>query len=317
MREEVLFTQKMPYRGKIDIKGISFGDESDAAEPAVCVVGTLRGNEVQQLYIASQLIHRLRHIEEIGGILPGKSIMVIPCGNHISMNVGKRFWTTDNTDINRMFPGYDKGETTQRIADGIFKAVQGYHYGIQFASFRLDGDFLPHVRVMNTAGPEPTAADYFGMRYVLLHEPEPFDTTTLNYNWRLWDTDAYSIYTEKTDTIDEKSANEAVRACLRFMANVGAIDYPCHQGFRSSHIRDDELVNTHTTRGGIFKRLTEPGTALSTGELAAEVIDPMSGEVIEEVRAKQGGVVFYACKNPLVTEHTLAFSTVPRGADKI
>ena len=316
MKVEVLFQQNMPYRGEIDIKGLSFGDQSEDAEPAVCVVGTLRGNEVQQLYICSQLVHRLRHIEEIGGILPGKRIMVIPCGNHISMNVGKRFWTLDNTDINRMFPGYDKGETTQRIAAGLFKAVQGYSYGIQFASFRLDGDFLPHVRVTNTIGPSTEAADYFGMRYVLAHEPDPFDTTTLNYNWRLWDTDAYSIYTEKTDTISESSAGEAVRACLRFMANVGAIDYPCHQGFVSSHIDDDVLVATHTTRGGIFRRVANPGDALSKSDVAAEVIDPLTGDVVEEIHVNAGGIVFYACKNPLVTEHTLVFSTIPRGADK-
>ena len=37
------------------------------------------------------------------------------------MNVGKRFFPVDNTDINRMFPGYDKGETTQRLADGVLQ----------------------------------------------------------------------------------------------------------------------------------------------------------------------------------------------------
>ena len=35
------------------------------------------------------------------------------------MNIGKRFWSADNTDINRMFPGYNLGETTQRIAAGV------------------------------------------------------------------------------------------------------------------------------------------------------------------------------------------------------
>ena len=33
-------------------------------------------------------------------------ILIIPSVNHSSMNISKRFWATDNTDINRMFPGY-------------------------------------------------------------------------------------------------------------------------------------------------------------------------------------------------------------------
>ena len=43
------------------------------------------------------------------------------------------------------------GETIQRIAAALFQAVQGYKYGIHFASFYLPGDFVPHVRIMNTA----------------------------------------------------------------------------------------------------------------------------------------------------------------------
>ena len=43
------------------------------------------------------------------------------------------------------------GETTQRIAAALFQAVQRYKYGIHFASFYLPGDFVPHVRIMNTA----------------------------------------------------------------------------------------------------------------------------------------------------------------------
>lgn len=57
------------------------------------------------------------------------------------MNIHKRFWPVDNTDVNRMFPGYDKGETTQRIAAGIFETVSGYDYGIQLASFYLRGNW--------------------------------------------------------------------------------------------------------------------------------------------------------------------------------
>ena len=34
----------------------------------------------------------------------------------------------DKTDINRMFPGYANGETTQRIAAAVFEALNGFEY---------------------------------------------------------------------------------------------------------------------------------------------------------------------------------------------
>ena len=93
--------------------GYEFGE----GEEAVCIVGSMRGNEVQQLYCCSRLVKKLKGMEEEGKLTPGKKILVIPCVNPYSVNIQKRFWTVDNTDINRMFPGYDLGETTQRIAD--------------------------------------------------------------------------------------------------------------------------------------------------------------------------------------------------------
>ena len=56
----------------------------------------------------------------------------------------------DKTDINRMFPGYANGETTQRIAAAVFEALNGFEYGIQLASYYVPGDFIPHVRMLKT-----------------------------------------------------------------------------------------------------------------------------------------------------------------------
>ena len=153
-----------------------------------CIVGTLRGNEVQQLYICSQIIHTLKELERRGCISSGKEILVVPSVNHFSMNIGKRFWPSDNTDINRMFLGYKEGETTQRIAAGVFENIKDYSYGIQFASFYMQGDFIPHVCMMDTEYQNPSLANLFGLPYVLIRKPKPYDTTTLNYNWQIWKT---------------------------------------------------------------------------------------------------------------------------------
>ena len=33
--------------------------------------------------------------------------------------------------------------------------------------------------------------------YVVMRKPEPIDTTTLNYNWQTWETNALSVYTKE------------------------------------------------------------------------------------------------------------------------
>ena len=93
-----------------------------------------------------------------------------------------------------MFPGYDLGETTQRIADGVFREISKYQFGIQFTSFYMPGNFVPHIRLMDEGYSRIETAMQFGLPYVVKRKVRPYDTATLNYNWQVWNTEAFSLY---------------------------------------------------------------------------------------------------------------------------
>ena len=308
MTKEVLFRIEAPYRDELRVHGYRFGKGDKAA----CIVGALRGNEVQQLYICSQIIHTLKELERRGCISSGKEILVVPSVNHFSMNIGKRFWPSDNTDINRMFPGYKEGETTQRIAAGVFENIKDYSYGIQFASFYMRGDFIPHVRMMDTGYQNPSLANLFGLPYVLIRKPKPYDTTTLSYNWQIWETSAFSVYTNATDRIDEASADQAVASVMRFLCRMGLIKYYGHSGYIASVLEEDELMSVRANAAGIFRRLKGPNDTIRMGEVMAEIIDPYEGDVTMQIVAPTDGIVFFAHNEPLVLENTVVFKVIRR-----
>lgn len=132
--------QENYLRDEFKIEGYLFGKQSEGSEPAACIVGAMRGNEYQQLYICSQLVKRLKELENSGAIVGDNQILVIPCVNNFSMNVGMKYWVSDNSDINRQFPGNFDGEPTSRLAAHLFERVKGFRYGIHFASFFRSGD---------------------------------------------------------------------------------------------------------------------------------------------------------------------------------
>lgn len=308
MRTEIVYSLGAPYRENMDVKGYYFGK----GEKSVCIVGAIRGNEVQQLYICSQLIKAFSELEKRGAIVAGNEILVIPSVNRFSMNIGKRFWAIDNTDINRMFPGYDQGETTQRIAAGLFEVVQHYAYGIQFASFYLPGDFVPHVRMMDTGYQNASLADLFGLPFSVIRQPRPIDTTTLNYNWQIWETNAFSIYTKETDLMDEESAKQAVSAVLRFLSRMGIIRYQCHGGYISTTIQEEELAVIRSATGGLYRRKKRPGEEVECGEILAEVLHPYEGYVMEQIVSPTNGTIFFAHRKPLVTESEIVYKVIRR-----
>lgn len=306
MRREILYSLKSPYRENLDVTGFRFGK----GERAAAVVGSLRGNEVQQTYVCSQLIQELKRLEKHGEITKGKEILVIPCVNYYSMNIGKRFWTMDNTDINRMFPGYDLGETTQRIADGVFKKLEGYEYGIQLASFYQPGNFLNHVKIMETGFTDSELLRRFGLEYGIIRKPRPYDTTTLNYNWQIWETKAFSLYTNATDSIDEESAEQAVDAILRFLYNSGIITRKARTGYDTEILSEECIEQIHSETGGIFLGLVKVGRHISKDSVIGKIIDPLDGEVRSEIRSPVDGIVYFEYTDPLINENIVCFKII-------
>lgn len=306
MTKKVIYEIKALYRDDFRVVGYEFG----SGEKSACIVGGCRGNEVQQIYTCSQIVKYLKNLEKSGRIMPGHKILVIPSMNPYSMNIKKRFWPTDNSDINRMFPGYDRGETTQRIAAGIFEEIKDYSFGMQFTSFYMPGKFTPHIRMMQTGFESVELAKQFGMPYVVLRQVRPYDTTTLNYNWQIWESKAFSVYTTSTDYIEKESAGQAVHAVLHFLDSQGIINYKVHDGYLSRVISDTEMVSVRTQVSGIFDGKVKVGQEVSQGELLAEIIDPYEGDVQEQIFSPADGIIFFAHDDPMTYSHTSVYKIV-------
>ena len=325
MRRIKLFTiDALPYRQPIPVYGYRFGSR----KKTLAVMGSIRGDEVQQMYVAARLVRKLAELEKQGAFAPDLGVLVVPCAGQFSMNVGKRFWPLDNTDINRMFPGYGAGETTQRLADRIFTALQGYKWGVHLSSFYLPGDFVPHVRIMDTGYEDNEEGLDFGLPYLMIRKPRPYDTTTLNYNWQVWETRTFSIYTRTTDRIDEDSAEMAADSVLLFLAKKGMLPYKLPKGVlqflsekgmltgklpessKTKIVKEENLVNIHNKTGGILIRYRHPADYVRAGDLLAEIIDPYTTDVRERICAPADGTLFFAHHAQLIAGHSIVFRLI-------
>ncbi|MCQ2422862.1 MAG: M14 family metallopeptidase [Lachnospiraceae bacterium] len=300
MRKKIIYEIKGMYRDDFRITGYEFGQ----GEKSVCIIGNSRGNEVQQTYCCAQLVKKMKQLEEEGRIKDGHKVLIIPSINPYSMNIQKRFWPTDNTDINRMFPGYDLGETTQRIADGVFREIKDYEFGIQFTSFYMPGDFVPHVRYMKEGFTTVEDAKKFGMKYIVERAVRPYDTATLNYNWQVWDTKAFSLYTNTTTRISKTGAGQAVMAIMNFMACNDIIKYSAISEKKSRMFNDTELISVRTAKSGFYEPLVKAGDKVEAGTPLADIVNPYDGSVLETLYAPVPGVIFFIHNEPLTYANT-------------
>ena len=296
MKKTVIYELRAAYRDDMRVQAYCFG----GGEKACAIVGGMRGNEIQQIYTCSQLVARLRELEKRGMLASDKSVMVVPCINPYSVNVERRFWPTDNTDINRMFPGYNLGETTQRIAAGVFEALMGYQYGIHITSNYIPGSLITHARIMNTGWDYIDEAKKFGFEYVSIREPRPYDTTTLNYNWQIWETKTVSILLGESDVINKEASEEAVSAILRFLKAQHVVhpDYVVEPVRESKLIYEKEQVPVKASVAGLFDPVVNVRQLVAKGQLLARILDAGDGSVRQEVRAPVDGKVFFLQISP-------------------
>ncbi len=308
MTKDVLFTMNTAFREAYRIYGYNYG----VGDQEACIVGAMRGNEYQQLYICSLLSQKLAGLEAHGQIVPGKSIMLIPSLNYSAMNANHKFWLSDDTDINREFPGNPRGTATSRIANAIFSIVKNYRYGIQFPSFYLQGRYIPHVRMMQTGHESTNLANLFGLPYVITSDIRSFDTTTLNYNWQIAGTDAFSIYSGGTERINQKDAEIAVSSVLRFLSRMGIIHYNCQGGYMPTVMQEEEMLSIKADDAGFFHQLVGTNEEVHRGQKLADIIDPMDGRTVSEVVAPADGIIFFVQEQPMIYQNVVIYKMIKK-----
>jgi len=306
MKKDIIFTVPSYFRDDMNIMGYRFGK----GEKSCVVLGALRGDEVQQLYVCARLVAFLREVERDDGIMPGKSVMVVPTAIGLSMNAGTRLWAPEHNDINRCFPGDSEGSTTEQIAAALFDRFKAYKYGVQLTSFYQPGSFIPHVRMMETGRQNPELGCEFGLPYVYVRAPRVSDQTTLNYCWQLSGTQAYSLYAGKTQEIDEAAADQTLRAIIRFLNGRGIIRSDQTPGQKSAVITNDDIDTVSSKTAGLLRRVKHAGAHVRRGEQLAFIINPLDGSVKEVLKAPVTGMLFFIQDGPFITEHSPVFQVL-------
>ena len=211
-----------------------------------------------------------------------------------------------------MFPGNPEGPATSRLAYALMEELKQYSYGIQFPSYYMRGRFIPHVRMMKTGYESTNLANLFGLPFVMLNEPRAFDKGTLNYNWQMSGTEAFSLYSGGTGRINEEYAEVATSAVLRFLSRMGIIRYNSIGGHISTLMDEEEMVTIKSDAAGFFKRLINVNREVRRGDILAEIIDPMDGHILSQVHSPVDGIIFYMQDAPLIYQNVILVKMIKK-----
>jgi hypothetical protein len=312
--ERILLHMTAPSREDFDLPYHDVGPQHEA--PRVALVAGLHGNELNGVFVLSRLASFLRRVE--AGARPDAKllgrVLIVPAVNVLGVNVRTRAWPFDGTDVNRMFPGYDAGETTQRIAAAVLELTARAQYRIDLHASNADFEELAQVRLYDATEADRDAARWLGLPAVIERRGNQAYQATLASAWRVGGGSSLVVQAGHAGSLQPQHCERLFRALIDFLEHAGVL-----VGVRLAEPEEDvhyfgqqqsfPLISDHA---GWFVSRLEVGQWLLAGERVGSVYDGFSGEPRAELHAPVSGLLAGIRRQPLLCEGDLVARILTR-----
>jgi hypothetical protein len=314
MTARVLVHMTAPTREDFDIPYHELGPKG--APLKLALVGGLHGNELNGVFVLARLANFLQQIaagEREGTALLGR-VRILPAVNVLGLNTRSRLWPFDGSDLNRMFPGYDAGETTQRIAHAVLAATEPAEWRVDIHSSNSDFEELPQVRLYDPSDEERRVARWTGLPAIIERPITPSVSATLAYSWKARGGRSLVIQAGQAGSLQQEHCERLFRSLVDLLEELGLV-----VGLRLAEPESDvhsfgprQIFPVIGEHAGWFVSRLEVGQWLQAGDLIGYVYDGFEGSLRAELRAPVAGLLAGIRRQPLLCEGDLVARLLSR-----
>ncbi|MCX4339087.1 MAG: M14 family metallopeptidase [Lachnospiraceae bacterium] len=294
----------LPVDEKLKIQKNRIQPEDGADSPKrISVVTGIHGDELEGQYVCFELIRRINaQKEKLRG-----TVDIYPALNPLGIDSITRGIPAFELDMNRLFPGDVKGNMTEYLAARIVEDLAGSAVVLDIHASNIYLTEIPQIRV-NALHEEqllPLAKEA-NVDFVWVHGASTVLESTLAYSLNSIGTPTLVVEMGVGMRITRTYGDQMVVGIFNLMKKLGIWEgetEKVRQPIVSNDSEDVAYLNAAT--GGLFVPAVKHGAQLRKGELIGEILDPLSGNVRDEVRAPMDGMLFTIREYPIVDEGSL------------
>jgi uncharacterized protein len=262
----------------------------DDPGPVMFVSGAVHGDEILGVEVVRRLV-RHAALKGMAGTL-----LAVPIVNAFGFIAQSRY-LPDRRDLNRSFPGSDKGSLASVLADLFTREILARsRYGIDIHTAALHRTNLPQIRVAPGSPGLLALALAFGPPVVLM---SPLREGSLRQAAMERGVEVLLYEGGEALRFDEAAIRAAVTGALRMMKAVGMIAGGEVQGPNSPPVVSQSSLWLRAPEGGILRSVKSAGEAVAAGEAIGEISDPL-GENMFQVIAPDDGIIIGRSNLPAV-----------------
>lgn len=265
----------------------------------ISIVTGLHGDELEGQYVCYKLNERVKaNPEYLNGIID-----IYPALNPLGIDTASRMDPKLHMDMNRIFPGTEHGTMMDKVAARILTDIAGSDICIDVHSSDTFVRELPQVRLSEEYA--QNLADYARL---LNADLIWINTIATEYEATLANSlNAISVPTLMIEMglgnrINMDIGDQIVDGIFNLMHKIGIWTGPVDAVKVPSVSRLRDIDFYRAQKSGIFLTRAVHGVNIKAGELIGKIVSPLTGEIKEEVVAKQEGLLFTLREHPLVYE---------------
>jgi predicted deacylase len=264
--------------------------------PTMFLSGAIHGDEIQGVEIIRRILAH-PSLNALKGTL-----LAVPIVNSLGFLSHTRHMP-DRRDLNRCFPGSDRGSLASLVADLFFReVVLRCQYGIDFHTAALHRTNLPQVRLAPDEPELLQLAEAFAPPVILISKLR-------ERSLRLCAGEAgvKVLLYEGGEALrfDEPAIDAAVKGCLRVMAHLGMIE-PTPRRTAAETVFSDSSGWVRAPEGGILHTVRRTGDRVGRREVIGVVADPLGATSVPVV-SDDDGIIVGRTNLPLVNKGDALF----------
>lgn len=266
-------------------------------EKRISIVTGTHGDELDGQYVCYQLIKKIQeNKEKLKGIVD-----IYPALNPLGIDSVSRGIPMFDLDMNRIFPGSRNAAMTESVAADLIDDMIGSDICIDIHSSNVFLKEALQVRISNENEKKLLPyAKLLNTDLIWIHESVTVLEATLGHSLNSMSVPTLVVEMGVGMRITKEYGNHLIVGIFRLMIELGiwdeeptTIQIPTISSNREVHVINAE-------NSGIFVKEIEHNQTIRKGDLIGNIINGLTGEIEEVIKAPCDGVVFTLREYPIV-----------------
>lgn len=269
----------------------------------ISIVTGIHGDELEGQYVCFEVARRIEEqMDKLAGIVD-----IYPAMNPLGIDSITRGIPAFDLDMNRLFPGNIDGNMTEYMAAEIMKDVSQSDLVIDIHASNIFLTEIPQIRINELHERElvPLAKEA-NVDFIWVHGASTVLEATFAYSLNSTGTPCLVVEMGVGMRITKEYGEQLTDGIFNLMKKLGIWKGEVKSSRKPIISNNpDDVSYLNASVGGLFIQKVHHWEKLKKGDLIGQIIDPLSGKILDEVISPVDGILFTIREYPIVDEGSL------------